>query len=115
MLESAPSLQAVRDHIIDIYKSKEKDLQREVKFIGHSVKQDLLVLGLSDLYYVDTQRFYGPEQPKGLKDLGESVLNVKIQEGIHSSIIDARVSLALFLANERNIEYRDYLERQSEK
>jgi len=64
---------------------------------------------------VDTQKFYGPEQPKSLKDLGESVLNVKIQEGIHSSIIDARVSLALFLANERNIEYRDYLERQSEK
>lgn len=36
-------------------------------------------------------------------------LNIRIQDGIHSSIIDARVSLALFLHNGKLTDYLDFM------
>lgn len=62
---------------------------------------DLKVMGIYDVPYIDTQAIdkflEGAHQTKKLKVLCEKYLNAQIQEGHHSSIIDARSSLALFL------------------
>ena len=39
---------------------------------------------------------FGSVQKRKLKELAEEFLNAKIQQGHHSSIIDARVALALY-------------------
>jgi len=41
-----------------------------------------------------------------LKELSEEFLNAKIQEGHHSSIIDARAALALYRMNYEEIEIK---------
>jgi len=69
-------------------------------FIGHGVQTDLKVLQISDVPYYCTQlidRDPQYNQTRKLKVLVEKHLNAEIQEGHHSSIIDARASLALFL------------------
>ncbi len=43
-------------------------------------------------------------QKRKLKDLAEEFLNARIQQGHHSSIIDARAALALYRMNYESIE-----------
>ena len=69
-------------------------------FIGHGVTLDLKVMGIGGVPFLCTQNIDKDpllHQSKKLKTLSEKYLNAKIQEGHHSSIIDARACLALFL------------------
>lgn len=69
-------------------------------FIGHGVTLDLKVMRIADVPYYCTQQIDKDpvlHQSKKLKDLCKKHLNATIQEGHHSSIIDSRASLALFL------------------
>ena len=81
--------------------------------VGHSLHDDFLALRLNqDEYeceireiseYVHFKRpCYGYKrevvgyEKRKLKELAKEFLNAQIQEGHHSSIIDARVALALY-------------------
>lgn len=68
-------------------------------FIGHGVIYDLKSIGLADVPYICTAKVdqSALSQARKLKDLCADHLNAEIQTGHHSSIIDARASLALFL------------------
>ena len=80
---------------------------------------DLKSLKLIDVPYICTAQIEmsedGLHQMKKLKHLVASHLNAKIQDGHHSSIIDARCTLALFLllheAMKLNIYGPDFLDR----
>lgn len=48
-LEDAPSIDAVKEHIEKITKNS--------IFVGHGIKHDLHVLGLTDVRYIDTYYF----------------------------------------------------------
>ena len=61
--------------------------------------------------YVDTAFFEDSETQRakdtpGLKMLCHKYLNARIQEGWHSSIIDARATMALFREREEYLETR---------
>ncbi len=60
---------------------------------------DLKVLGIVDVAYLCTSKIdlNSLHQAKKLKDLSKKYLNAEIQNGNHSSIIDSRCTLALFL------------------
>jgi hypothetical protein len=49
-------------------------------------------------------KMFGGMKKRKLKDLAEQFLNAKIQEGHHSSVIDARTALALYRMNYESIE-----------
>ena len=69
-------------------------------WLGHGVTLDLKVMGIYDVPYYDTHiidREPTYNNTRKLKTLSEKHLNAQIQEGHHSSIIDSRASLALFL------------------
>ena len=83
--------------------------------IGHSLKEDFNYLKLNENEYKCElrdvacfsafQRSYmeGGGKRK-LKDLARDFLNAEIQTGQHSSIIDARIALALYRAYQLEIE-----------
>lgn len=96
MIALAPSLSEVQTHLIEITKS------HNVVYVGHNVTIDLKVLKLSDCQFIDTQDFYPGVVPKKLALLSERELNARIQEGTHSSVIDCRAALGIFLANNRD-------------
>lgn len=71
--------------------------------VGHDIKHDLEVLKLShpprDIR--DTAKFpgfkkYGNGRKPALRVLAQEILSVEIQDGAHSSIEDARVTMLLF-------------------
>ncbi|CAK7198138.1 3'-5' exonuclease [Sporothrix eucalyptigena] len=71
--------------------------------VGHDVKHDLQVLGLSHPPKLirDTAKFSGFKQyghgPKpALRVLAREILGIDIQQGAHSSVEDARVTMQLF-------------------
>jgi hypothetical protein len=68
-------------------------------FVGHGITLDLKVMGIYDVpFYCTKVLDRGPtNQTRKLQYLAEKHLNATIQEGHHSSIIDSRASLALFL------------------
>lgn len=82
----------VKEHIFTV-------LPREsTVFVGHSVKQDLLVMEFVNYNFLDTSTVLDPTQPRSLKECAGSLLNASIQTDgtTHSSLIDARAALALF-------------------
>ena len=70
----------------------------KIIIIGHSIKQDLIVMELSGFNFIDTSLIIDHRQPNSLKDFLLVLLNAHIQEEgkTHSSIIDSRGTLALF-------------------
>jgi len=76
------------------------------KIVGHTLINDLKVLEVEDnpeitskvLDLRDISRYQNERrQPLGLKKLAWEHLGMKIQDGSHSSLEDARASLALYL------------------
>ena len=69
--------------------------------VGHSVLNDIEALGLSYAEYIDTTNIRHKSDQKGkirkLKDLVKEYLGLEIQASTHSSIIDAKATMALFL------------------
>ena len=85
---------------IDNSTNENESENEESIFIGHGVVTDLKVINLSEVFYYDTHVIdfnYEMHHSKKLKDLSSKYLNALIQEGNHSSIIDSRACLALFL------------------
>lgn len=109
MIKDAPTLNEVHQHILDIIRDQ------QVIFIGHSAKTDLKVMRMDECEYVDTQPDHASGEPRALKDQGAIKLNVRIQEGTHSSIVDARVSLGLFLFSGKNITNKQVLSSKQQK
>lgn len=82
--------------------------------IGHSLKHDFQVLELPETLRpkenvrdLTSYKKYSGERPcstKSLKRLSKDFLDVTIQEGAHSSVIDARASLALYRIVEKDWE-----------
>jgi RNA exonuclease 4 len=89
-----------------------KDVQNDLKIlldgrilIGHAVKNDLdaLILKHDKRYIRDTSKYSKfrelamiPGRTPSLKILAEKLLGVEIQVGAHSSVEDARATMALF-------------------
>lgn len=91
VLEGAPTLEEVKAHIFSLL-PREKTMM-----VGHSIKNDLLVLEFTNYYFFDTSIFLDKKQPRSLKDCLADYLNAEVQaeSGTHSSVIDARSTLAL--------------------
>ena len=82
--------------------------------MGHSLEDDFQALKLNDDEYEceirEISEFLLFQRPLGnggyekrkLKDLAKDFLNASIQTGHHSSVIDARIALALY----RSFQYR---------
>lgn len=77
--------------------------------VGHAVHNDFRVLKLSHPFKLtrDTSK-YKPFRESlqiggapSLKVLAEKLLGVRIQEGEHSSLVDARTALRLYLLNRK--------------
>lgn len=79
----------------------EQKNEQKVILIGHSVVGDIEALGLKKASYIDTTNIRHKSDQKGkirkLKDLVKEYLGAEIQESTHSSVIDARATMALFL------------------
>lgn len=81
--------------------------------VGHAVKNDLdvLILKHDKRFIRDTSKFSKfrdlasiPGRTPGLKLLAEKLLGVEIQVGAHSSVEDARATMALFRLEKDNFE-----------
>ncbi len=80
--------------------------------VGHSLDDDFMALKLnaeeyecefreiSDFSLFRRQISNGYPEKRKLKDLASEFLNASIQTGHHSSVIDARVALALYRQNQ---------------
>jgi DNA polymerase III epsilon subunit-like protein len=106
MIASAPSLSDVQAHL-----SKITEDNTRVVYVGHNVQIDLKVLKLYECHFIDTQDFYPVGLPRKLSLLSERELNARIQEGKHSSVIDCRAALGIFLANKADTRNQRYLSR----
>ena len=85
--------------------------------VGHSLKNDLRVLGLDvkeykirdTQLYLPFQRHYRNYNPgPNLKDLAKKYLNEEIQQGQHDSIEDATTAMKLYKKVENDWENDDY-------
>ena len=104
MIANAPSLSDVQAHLQQITNSS-------TVYVGHNVQIDLKVLKLYECHFIDTQDFYPTGLPRKLSLLSERELNARIQEGKHSSVIDCRAALGIFLANKADTRNQRYLSR----
>ncbi len=102
MLEGAPSYEVVNGEVMETLFG--------ATIIGHSLHCDLekfssVTLFPMPFYYRDVSEFSlylrEREQKCKLKDLTQIHLNGVIQEGVHSSVIDARAAMALYRINRK--------------
>lgn len=90
----APSYSEVNQYVINMI--------RGTVIVGHTLLCDLEKFTSMDevVSYIDVSEFtdYTKDgfRKSKLKDLSSHHLNAKIQEGVHSSIIDARAAMALY-------------------
>ncbi|UOH79933.1 RNA exonuclease 4 [Cryptococcus neoformans] len=102
-LLGAPQFEEVHKQVADLLHDK--------ILIGHAIDNDLKVLMLTHPGPLtrDTQR-YKPLQEiaknkrPGLKKLSELLLGIQIQTGAHSSLVDARVTMALYRLHKKEWE-----------
>ncbi|OWZ55003.1 RNA exonuclease 4 [Cryptococcus neoformans c45] len=102
-LLGAPQFEEVHKQVADLLYDK--------ILIGHAIDNDLKVLMLTHPGPLtrDTQR-YKPLQEiaknkrPGLKKLSELLLGIQIQTGAHSSLVDARVTMALYRLHKKEWE-----------
>ncbi|PSK35079.1 hypothetical protein B9Z65_1662 [Elsinoe australis] len=87
------------------------DLLRGRVLVGHALGNDLKVLGLDHPGYAirDTARYKGFKKFAGgrtpaLRVLAKEVLGLGIQEGVHDSVVDARVAMELFRREKGGME-----------
>jgi len=86
---------------LDIFSQFEKEHNKKVILVGHSVVSDIEALKLDQSNFIDTTNFKFKADQQGrvrsLKDLAEEHLGLKVQESVHSSLEDARTTLSLYL------------------
>ncbi|KAF4555459.1 RNA exonuclease-like protein [Elsinoe fawcettii] len=87
------------------------ELLRGRVLVGHALSNDLKVLGLDHPGYAirDTARYkgyrtYAGGRTPGLKTLAREVLEIRVQEGRHDSIVDSRVAMELFRREKGGME-----------
>eukprot|EP00163_Fabomonas_tropica_P011449 TRINITY_DN2215_c0_g1_i4.p1 TRINITY_DN2215_c0_g1~~TRINITY_DN2215_c0_g1_i4.p1 ORF type:complete len:181 (-),score=43.63 TRINITY_DN2215_c0_g1_i4:67-609(-) len=92
-LFSAPNLRTVQEQVARILTGR--------IVVGHALKNDFSALMLShpkrdvrDTAKYKPLRNHG--RPQALRKLARSILGVAIQEGQHSSVIDARATMAIY-------------------
>ncbi|CAK7225204.1 3'-5' exonuclease [Sporothrix bragantina] len=103
-LRLARPFDEVRTVIEDLLRGEDGEGKQETRIlVGHDVRHDLQVLGLSHPPRLirDTAKFSGFKQyghgPKpALRVLAREILGIDIQQGAHSSVEDARVTMHLF-------------------
>jgi RNA exonuclease 4 len=75
--------------------------------IGHTIRHDLEVLNIKDVQFINVAYYSkAHKHQEALRKLTRRVLNARIQESVHSSIIDARAAMALFRSNMHYFELR---------
>ncbi|EJW74433.1 hypothetical protein WUBG_14661, partial [Wuchereria bancrofti] len=80
--------------------------------VGHSLKNDFKVLGLSHTRkmtrdtatYLPFRKILNHSRTPSLKLLAKQLLGIDIQNGEHDSITDARVAMRLYLLNRKQWE-----------
>lgn len=94
-------MKSARD--FDTVQSQVAEILHGRTLVGHDVKHDLAVLRLShprkdirDTAKFQAFRQYGNGGKPSLKNLAQRILGVDIQKGVHSSIEDAKVAMAVF-------------------
>ncbi|CAK7218347.1 3'-5' exonuclease [Sporothrix curviconia] len=103
-LRLARPFDEVRTVVEDLLRGEDGEGKQETRIlVGHDVRHDLQVLGLSHPPRLirDTAKFSGFKQyghgPKpALRVLAREILGIDIQQGAHSSVEDARVTMHLF-------------------
>jgi RNA exonuclease 4 len=103
MLVGAPSYSEVNAYVVSILKG--------AVVVGHTLECDLekFVASLATkIKYIDVSELsqYTKDgfKKNKLKNLVKDNLNALIQEGVHSSVIDARAALALYKHKKRDFE-----------
>ncbi|CAK7239486.1 MAG: 3'-5' exonuclease [Sporothrix thermara] len=103
-LRLARPFDEVRTVVEDLLRGEDGEGKQETRIlVGHDVRHDLQVLDLSHPPRLirDTAKFSGFKQyghgPKpALRVLAREILGIDIQQGAHSSVEDARVTMHLF-------------------
>ncbi|GMK60017.1 hypothetical protein CspeluHIS016_0902340 [Cutaneotrichosporon spelunceum] len=97
-LQGAPPFEEVQKKVAELVEGR--------VLVGHAIENDTKALLLSQPapFVRDTQKYrplreVARSKRPGLKSLVESQLGLKIQSGAHSSITDARATMALFRLN----------------
>jgi RNA exonuclease 4 len=75
------------------------DLIKDRTIIGHDIKHDLSALKLKHFQLIDTQKLYHQRtgmKKAGLKKLAKELLGIKIQDGMHCSVEDAKITMSIF-------------------
>lgn len=87
----------------DLVQSQVAEILSGRTLVGHDIKHDLAVLRLShprkdirDTAKFQAFRQYGNGGKPSLKSLAHGILGIDIQNGVHSSIEDAKVTMAIF-------------------
>lgn len=94
-MKAARNFDAVQSQVAEILHGR--------TLVGHDIKHDLAVLRLShprkdirDTAKFQAFRLYGNGGKPSLRSLAQGILGVDIQNGVHSSIEDAKVTMAIF-------------------
>ncbi|CAK7266196.1 3'-5' exonuclease [Sporothrix epigloea] len=103
-LRLARPFDEVQAAVDSLLRGEDGESKQETRIlVGHDVRHDLHVLGLSHPPRLirDTAKFSGFKQyghgPKpALRVLAREILGIDIQQGVHSSVEDARVTMHLF-------------------
>ncbi|CAK7273328.1 3'-5' exonuclease [Sporothrix epigloea] len=103
-LRLARPFDEVQAEVDSLLRGEDGDGRQETRIlVGHDVRHDLHVLGLSHPPRLirDTAKFsgfkkYGHGPKPALRVLAREILGIEIQQGVHSSVEDARVTMHLF-------------------
>ncbi|AQZ11496.1 REX4 (YOL080C) [Zygosaccharomyces parabailii] len=88
------------------------DILKDRILVGHAVSHDLAALGLKHArsmirdtsLYPPFRKQYAKGKTPGLKKLANEVLKINIQEGQHSSVEDARITMLLYKSHKKEID-----------
>lgn len=100
----------------DLVKKEVENLIRGKLLVGHAIKNDLNVLGLKhpQQFIIDTsiyfKKMFNGKTPS-LKRLAETLLNVKVQTGEHSSVEDAKATMRLYTLYKKDIWKTNHIKK----
>ena len=94
---------------IDIARGEVEQIVRGRVLVGHAIKNDLVALGIRHpgASVRDTSIYFKPMfngKVPSLKRLSETLLNVKVQTGEHSSVEDAKATMRLYTLYKKDWE-----------
>ncbi|MCH0628639.1 hypothetical protein JNB11_01440 [Kocuria palustris] len=97
---------------VSIVKQEVMDLLQNRVLVGHSIHNDLKVLGISmskqfirDTATLAEYRAHSGGKPPSLKKLAQIYFNIEIQHGSHSSVEDAQMAMLLFRIRKKDFKF----------